>query len=51
MNQFEVDAVQATKQRTGTINDWDDSRGFGWLKADGQRIFVHIKAFGREHTK
>jgi uncharacterized membrane protein YsdA (DUF1294 family)/cold shock CspA family protein len=37
----------STEQQTGTITDWDDSRGFGWVEADGQRIFIHIKEFGR----
>lgn len=38
-----ADAIQSIKQQTGTITDWDDRRGFGWLEADGQRIFIHIK--------
>lgn len=42
-----ADAIQSIKQQTGTIADWDDGRGFGWVEADGQRVFVHIKEFGR----
>ena len=34
-------------QFTGTLQSWNDDRGFGFIEATqgGQEIFVHIKAF------
>ncbi|NIF86314.1 DUF1294 domain-containing protein [Comamonas sp. Tr-654] len=31
----------------GTLTQWNDERGFGWIEADGggERLFVHISAF------
>jgi uncharacterized membrane protein YsdA (DUF1294 family)/cold shock CspA family protein len=31
----------------GTLTQWNDERGFGWIEADdgGERLFVHINAF------
>lgn len=31
----------------GTLSQWNDERGFGWIEADGggERLFVHISAF------
>lgn len=30
----------------GTLAQWNDERGFGWIEADGgERVFVHISAF------
>ena len=31
----------------GSLVQWNDERGFGWIEADGggERIFVHISAF------
>jgi uncharacterized membrane protein YsdA (DUF1294 family)/cold shock CspA family protein len=36
--------VQGTG-RKGRLTQWEDSKGFGWVEADGQRIFAHIKDF------
>ena len=32
---------------SGTLVQWNDGRGFGWIEADvgGERLFVHISAF------
>ncbi|GEQ74737.1 DNA-binding protein [Comamonas testosteroni] len=32
---------------SGTLTQWNDERGFGWIEADGggERLFVHISAF------
>ena len=32
----------------GTLQSWNDERGFGFIAADqgGEPVFVHIKAFG-----
>lgn len=32
---------------SGTLVQWNDERGFGWIEADsgGERLFVHISAF------
>lgn len=32
---------------SGTLAQWNDERGFGWIEADegGERVFVHIRAF------
>ena len=34
-------------QFTGTLQSWNDDRGFGFIEAThgGQEIFVHIEAF------
>jgi uncharacterized membrane protein YsdA (DUF1294 family)/cold shock CspA family protein len=31
--------------RKGRLAQWDDAKGFGWVEADGQRTFAHIKEF------
>ena len=31
----------------GTITEWNDARGFGWVEAEGERLFVHINEFDR----
>ena len=28
----------------GRITEWNDAMGFGWVDANGKRVFVHIKA-------
>ncbi len=30
---------------TGTIVEWDNARGHGWLECDGQRVFLHRREF------
>jgi cold shock CspA family protein len=40
-------AFISKKNFVGSINDWQDGRGFGFIRPEsgGQDIFVHIKAF------
>lgn len=35
-------------RREGTLADWDDARGFGFVSPAGSRdrVFVHVRAFG-----
>lgn len=34
-------------QQLGTIVEWVDEKGYGWVESGGKRIFVHIKEFER----
>ena len=36
-------------RRQGTVTDWNDERGFGFItpEAQGSRVFVHISALPR----
>ena len=36
---------------TGTIVQWDDAKGFGWVEGDGRRVFLHIREFGRAERR
>ncbi len=47
MRRDEDKAAKLVTHQAGTISDWNDERGFGWVEADGKRVFVHIKEFGR----
>ncbi len=38
---------QSASSQVGTISQWVDEKGFGWVEAGGKRIFVHIKDFDR----
>ena len=38
---------QAGSPQVGTITQWEDEKGFGWVKSGDKRIFVHIKEFER----
>ena len=51
MNRELVGTARSAGQRTGTITGWDDRRGFGWVEADGQRVFLHIKEFGERQRR
>jgi len=33
--------------RVGTITQWVDGKGYGWVESGGIRVFVHIKDFER----
>lgn len=43
----EFQPSQATSEWYGTITQWEDSKGFGWVESGGKRVFVHIKDFER----
>lgn len=45
MSQATSEADQSTDQMSGTIAEWDDKRGFGWVETDSWRIFIHAKDF------
>jgi uncharacterized membrane protein YsdA (DUF1294 family)/cold shock CspA family protein len=32
-------------RRKGRLVHWEDSKGFGWVEAEGERIFAHIREF------
>ncbi len=36
---------QSSRPQVGTITQWDDEKGYGWVKSGVKRIFVHIKDF------
>lgn len=38
---------QAGAPQVGTITQWDDSKGYGWVKSGDKRVFLHIKEFER----
>lgn len=31
---------------SGRIVEWNDAKGYGWVAAEGKRVFAHIKEFG-----
>ena len=31
--------------RIGTITQWLDDKGYGWIDSGGKRVFAHIKDF------
>ena len=37
----------ADRRLTGVVIEWNDERGFGWLQGNGERVFAHIKQFGK----
>ncbi|MBB5351565.1 uncharacterized membrane protein YsdA (DUF1294 family)/cold shock CspA family protein [Haloferula luteola] len=37
--------VSRPERKTGRLQQWDDSRGYGWVEMGKHRIFVHIKEF------
>ena len=42
---------QAGSPQVGTITQWEDAKGFGWVKSGDKRVFVHIKEFEREQRR
>lgn len=38
---------QSSAPRVGTLTQWVDDKGFGWVVSDGKRWFAHIKDFER----
>lgn len=38
---------QSTSSRVGTITQWQDDKGYGWVECGGERMFVHVKDFDR----
>jgi uncharacterized membrane protein YsdA (DUF1294 family)/cold shock CspA family protein len=38
---------QSNRPQVGTITQWDDEKGYGWVKSGVKRVFVHIKDFER----
>lgn len=37
----------STGAMKGTVEEWNDAKGFGWVKAEGKRYFIHIKECDR----
>ncbi|OYV04943.1 MAG: hypothetical protein CFE26_14190 [Verrucomicrobiales bacterium VVV1] len=47
-----VDAIECPSPvqdgiRTGTIDQWDAVKGYGWVQSNGKRFFLHIKDLQR----
>lgn len=38
---------QSGSPQVGTITQWDDGKGYGWVSFGGKRMFVHIGDFKR----
>jgi uncharacterized membrane protein YsdA (DUF1294 family)/cold shock CspA family protein len=38
---------QSSAPRVGTLTQWLDDKGFGWVESGGNRFFTHIKDFDR----
>jgi len=38
-------------RRRGSIIDWNDEKGFGFVEYDKKRAFVHIKAFNNRKIR
>lgn len=49
MNDSPASLPSGDGRRRGTLTDWNDGRGFGFITstAGGSRVFVHISAFPR----
>ena len=37
--------MQTATRREGTISQWEDGKGCGWVKSGGTRAFLHIREF------
>ena len=40
-----------SETHVGTLVEWDDAKGFGWIENSDRRIFAHIKDFRRNQGR
>ena len=47
----DFEPYQSSSSRAGTITQWVDDKGYGWVEANGNRFFAHIKDFDRKKRR
>ena len=47
MNLIDQEEAPTEGRLKGTVTEWNDARGFGWVEVEGKRRFAHIRDFGR----
>jgi uncharacterized membrane protein YsdA (DUF1294 family)/cold shock CspA family protein len=43
----DFEPYQSSPSRSGSITQWVDEKGYGWVESGGKRFFAHIKDFKR----
>ncbi|MCF7730303.1 MAG: DUF1294 domain-containing protein [Akkermansiaceae bacterium] len=49
--EIQFEPIQTPTRRVGTISQWEDAKGYGWVKSGGKLWFLHIKEFNRAERR